>query len=160
MLALLGRARSRVEIADLAYFDGVEQLNGAEPGPELADAAEAVLPAPRAGQAIDLVFCWDLPNYLTLPALAALMDAIGRRACRGAIAHALVFYSEQDMPERPGCFVPTPDGDLTDHRPPGTVVKAPRYSPEDLTNYMGGFEIDRARLLSNGMQEFLFGLGA
>ena len=38
------------------------------------------------------------------------------------------------------------------------MVPAPRYSPEDLGIAMGSFEIDRARLLSNGMQEFLFRL--
>ncbi len=32
------------------------------------------------------------------------------------------------------------------------------YSPEDLAKHMAGFEIDRARLLGNGMQEFLFRL--
>jgi hypothetical protein len=160
MLALLGRARSRVEIADLAHFDGIEQLNNAEPGPALADAAESVLPGPLPEEAIDLVFCWDLPNYLALPSLAALMDAIGRRACYGALAHALIVYSETDMPECPGRYIPTPDGDLIDHCAPGTVIRAPRYSPEDLANNMSGFVIDRARLLSNGMQEFLFRLRA
>jgi len=40
------------------------------------------------------------------------------------------------------------------------VIAAPRYSPEDLGKSMGGFLIDRARLLSNGMQEFLFRLGS
>jgi hypothetical protein len=109
-------------------------------------------------EAIDLVFCWDLPNYLTLPALAALMEAISRRSCRDAVLHALVFYSKADMPETPGRFVPTPDGDLIDHRTPGGTVRAPRYSPEDLGKNMGGFAIDRARLLGNGMQEFLFRL--
>lgn len=158
MLALLGRARTRVEIADLAHFGGIGQLNNAEPGAALADAAEAVLPEPLPEGAIDLVFCWDLPNYLTLPALAALMAAIGRRSCRDAVLHALVFYSETDMPEHPGRFVPTSDGDLIDHRTPGATVRAPRYSPEDLGKHMGGFAIDRARLLSNGMQEFLFRL--
>ena len=35
---------------------------------------------------------------------------------------------------------------------------APRYSPEDLSLCMQGYSIDRAMLLSNGMQEFLFRL--
>ena len=33
MLALLGRSRCRVEIADLAYFGGIDCLNSTEPGP-------------------------------------------------------------------------------------------------------------------------------
>jgi S-adenosylmethionine:diacylglycerol 3-amino-3-carboxypropyl transferase len=158
MLALLGRSPCRVEIADLAHFGGIDQLNTAEPGPALTDAAEYLLPNRLPDDAIDLVFCWDLPNYLTLDALSALMGAIGRRARPGALAHALIFYAERDMKESPGRFVPTADGELIDRSAPGAAIAAPRYSPEDLGKSMGGFLIDRARLLSNGMQEFLFRL--
>ena len=79
-LALLGRSRCRVEIVDLAHFVGVDRLNSAEPGPALARSADALLPHPPPGDAFDLVLCWDLPNYLTLDALSALMDAIRSRA--------------------------------------------------------------------------------
>ena len=160
MLALLGRSRCCVEIADLAHFGGLDQLNTMEPGPALGEAAESLLPKRLSDEAIDLVFCWDLPNYLTLDALSALLDAIGRRARPGALAHALIFYAERDMKEHPGRFVPTADGELIDHSPPGAAIAAPRYSPEDLGKSMGGFQIDRARLLGNGMQEFLFQLAS
>lgn len=158
MLALLGRSRCRVEIADLAHFGGIDQLNTSEDGAALSDAAESLLPNPPPDDAIDLVFCWDLPNYLTLDALAALMRAIGRRARPGALAHALIFYAERDMKEHPGRFVPTAAGELIHHGASGVMMAAPRYSPEDLGKSMGHFVIDRARLLSNGMQEFLFRL--
>ena len=159
MLALLGRSRSHVEIADLAYFGGIDHLNGTEPGPAQADAAESLFPIRPPDEAIDLVFCWDLPNYLTLSALSALMNAIGRRARTGALAHVLISYAERDMKEYPCRFVPTADGELIDHSATtSATIAAPRYSPEDLGKNMGRFVIDRARLLSNGMQEFLFRL--
>ena len=160
MLALLGRSRCRAEIADLAYFGGIDCLNSTEPGPELSRVAESLLPNRLSDDAIDLVFCWDLPNYLTLDSLSALMNAIGRRARAGALAHALIFYAERDMNEHPGRFIPNADDELIDHSSPGAAVEAPRYSAEDLGKSMGGFVIDRARLLSNGMQEFLFRLGS
>lgn len=158
MLALLGRSRCRVEIADLAHFGGIDRLNRTEPGPVLASAADSLLPSPLPAESFDLVFCWDLPNYLTLSALSALMNAIGQRARPGAVAHALIYYAEHDMCEHPGRFVPTGDGELIDYNATGTAVSAPRYSPEDLGIHMGRFVLDRARLLSNGMQEFLFRL--
>ncbi len=158
MLALLGRSRCRVEIADLAYFGGIERLNRAEPGPALASAADALLPTLQPGDAFDLVFCWDLPNYLTLNALSALMNAIWQRARPGALAHALIVYSERDMCEQPGRFVPTADGELIDYNVERASTAAPRYSPEDLGKSMGRFVLDRARLLGNGMQEFLYRL--
>ena len=156
MLALLGRSRCRVEIADLAHFGGIDHLNKTELGPALANAADSVLPKPLPGDAIDLVFCWDLPNYLTLNALSGLMNAIGNRARPGALAHALIYYAEHDMREHPGRLVPTADGELMDSNATRAVIAAPRYSPEDLGKSMGRFVLDRARLLSNGMQEFLF----
>jgi hypothetical protein len=160
MLALLGQSRTRAEIVDLAHFGSIERLNSMDPGPELAAAANTLLPSAVPGDAIDLVFCWDLLNYLTLDALAALMEAIARRTRPGAFAHALVFYAERDMPEQPGRYVPNTDGELVNLTQPGPIVPAPRYSPEDLARHMGGFVIDRARLLGNGMQEFLFRLEA
>ena len=157
-LALLGRSRCRVEIADLAHFGGLDKLNATQPGPSLAGVADELLPTRRPEDAIDLVLCWDLPNYLTLDALSTLMTAIGQRSRPGALAHALIFYAGRDMPEHPGRLVPTADGELSDYSDPSAVIAAPRYSPEDLGKSMGRFAHERARLLSNGMQEFLFRL--
>ena len=159
MLALLGQSRCRVEIADLAHFGGVDRLNTAEPGPAVTNAINAMLPNRLPDDAFDLVFCWDLPNYLTLDALSTLMNAIAHRARPGAVAHALIYYAERDMREHPGRFVPTADGaELIDYGATNAAIAAPRYSPEDLDKGMGRFVLDRARLLSNGMQEFLFRL--
>lgn len=160
MLALLGRSRCRVEIADFVYRGGINRLNTTEPGPALVDAAESLLPNRLPDDAIDLVFCWDLPNYLTLDALSALMHTIGHRARPGALAHALIVYAERNMDAHPARFVPTANGELVDHSTASTSIAAPRYSPEDLGKSMGPFVIDRARLLGNGMQEFQFRLGA
>jgi hypothetical protein len=159
MLALLGRSRCRVEIADLAHFGGIDRLNTTEPVPALPHAINAMLPNRLPDDAFDLVFCWDLPNYLTLDALSTLMDAIAHRARPGAVAHALIYYAERDMRDHPGRYVPTADGDeLIDYGATSAAIAAPRYSPEDLEKGMGRFVLDRARLLSNGMQEFLFRL--
>jgi len=160
LLALLGRSRCRVEVADLAHFGGIDFLNSKEPGPALVGAAESWLPNGLSNDAIDIVFCWDLPNYLTLNALSALMAAIGERARPRAFAHAMIFYADRNMKAQPGRFVPTPDGELIDQCAASETIAAPRYSPEELGKSMGRFTIDRARLLGNGMQEFLFQLPA
>jgi hypothetical protein len=159
MLALLGRSRCRVEIADLTHFGGIDRLNTREQAPALPNAVNAMLPNRLPDDLFDLVFCWDLPNYLTLDALSTLMNEIAHRARPGAVAHALIYYAERDMREHPGRYVPTADGDeLIDYDATNAAITAPRYSPEDLEKGMGRFVLDRARLLSNGMQEFLFRL--
>ena len=157
MLDLLGRFRCRVQIVDLASEGGIERLNAAEPGDALNATAESLLPTHRSdGEAFDIVLCWDLPNYLTPPSLSALMSGIVARASPAVLAHALIAYSERLMPDRPSHYLPTEDSRLVDRGGAVAKIEAPRYSPEDLGRIMGGFTIERARLLSNGMQEMLF----
>jgi hypothetical protein len=160
MLALLGQFRCRVDIADLASYGGIERMNAEADGEDLVARAESLLPKRRGDDdTLDLVLCWDLPNYLKPAALSALMTAIATRAGRtGMLAHALIVYSERSMPARPGRYVPDEELKLVDRSGAAAEIKAPRYSPEDLGRIMGGFEIDRARLLANGMQEMLFRL--
>jgi len=158
MLAMLGRSRCRVEIADLGCDGGIGRLNVEAPAEALTTIAESLLPEHRQGDAVDLVFCWDMLNYLKPEAISALMTAVTRRARPDTLAHALIVYSERSMPDRPGRFVPTEDWKLVDHAAPAATIEAPRYSPEFLGRIMGGFAIESARLLANGMQEFLFRL--
>jgi len=158
MLSLLGRSRCRVEIADLASDDGIARMNAEAPADLLATTAESLLPQHGADDDVDLVFCWDMLNYLKPEAISALMSAIAARARPGALAHALIVYSERSMPDRPGRFVPTEDLKLVNRAVPGAMIEAPRYSPEFLGRIMGSFAIEHARLLANGMQEFLFRL--
>ncbi|MEX2125700.1 MAG: hypothetical protein WD795_17565 [Woeseia sp.] len=158
MLSLLAGCRCRVDIADLASDGGIERMNTEAPRDVLVAMAESLLPRQRADDAVDLVFCWDIPNYLKPEAMSALMSVIAARARPGALAHALIVYSERSMPDRPGRFVPAEDLRLVNRAAPAAEIKAPRYSPEDLGRIMGRFKIEHARLLANGMQEFLFRL--
>ena len=163
MLSLLAGSHCRVEIADLASDGGIERMNSATPGEDdLVELAESLLPKRRTDgdDAVDVVLCWDLPNYLKPEAMSAMMNAIAARARPGARAHALIVYSERSMPGRPGRFVPTEDLKLVDRSGPLAQIQAPRYSPESLGRIMGRFTIDQGRLLANGMQEFLFRLKA
>ncbi|MBT8086192.1 MAG: hypothetical protein KJN72_13270 [Woeseia sp.] len=155
MLSVLGQFPCHVQIADLASDGGIERLNAAETGDEIAELAAVLLPPHSAEDPVDLVLCWDLPNYIKPAAMSALMAAVEARALPGATAHALVVYSESSMPDRPRRYIPMNDGRLVNHATATAEIPAPRYSAEALGQMMGRFEIDRARLLANGMQEFL-----
>jgi hypothetical protein len=158
MLSLLGRSCCRVEIADLACDDGIDRMNAEATTDALVTVAESLLPEHRSDDAVNLVFCWDMFNYLNPGAISALMSAIATRARPDTLAHALIVYSERSMPDRPGRFVPTEDLKLVNRAAPAVAIEAPRYSPEFLGRIMGRFSIESARLLANGMQEFLFRL--
>lgn len=158
MLELLSRARCRALIADLAHFGGLDRLNQAEPGLPRITAAESLLMEQPDDEGIDLIFCWDLLNYLTLDALSALMTSIESRARHGAVAHALISYSDRVMRDTPGRFVPTVDGELVDCAMRDAMIPSTRFSSEALENNIGGFRIESARLLRNGVQEYQFRL--
>lgn len=154
-IAAFSGYRCRLEIGDIA--DGIEALNAEAEAKTLREKVEALLPAKRR-EPIDLVLCWDLLNYLSRPALALLMDSIAARGRRGMLAHCLVFYSAPQMPAKPGCWVPLDPSRLINVAPAPAVRKAPRYTPEDLGLCMPRYTVERARLLRNGMQEYLFRL--
>jgi hypothetical protein len=152
-VATLGHFRCRLEMAGLA--EELDSLNSAADPDERRAALEALLP-PRREEAIDVVLCWDLLNYLERPALSALMEQVVQRLRPGSLVHALIAYSTPRMPARPARIVPAED-----HRLHHLVLTAeekasPRYSPDDLARCMPGLAVERAMLLKNGMQEFLF----
>ncbi len=153
-IGLFSHYPCRLDIADLS--DGLDQLEAqVEDQQALQAAVEALLPK-RHEEPVDIILCWDILNYLSRPVLAAVMSHIARRARPGAQAHALIYYSDTHMPERPGVFVPMPDGSLVSNDPSPCTRDAPRYTPDDLTRAMRSYRIERAMLLGNGMQEFLF----
>ena len=95
-------------------------------------------------------------NYLNRSALTALMAITAARCRPGAFVHALIVYSEPLMQQQPGQFAPVDDGHLQNLSAGKPARIAPRYSPDDLHTCMPNFTIERVRLLSNGMQEYLF----
>ena len=154
-IALFGQHNCRLDIADLA--PEVNELNALSDPLLARNAAEALLPKYN-DEPTDLVLCWDIMNYLERPALAAAMSRIAERGRGGTLVHALIFYSHKNMPTRPGCYAPLEDFSLLDVATPVDERPAPRYSPDDLKRCLPDYSIERAMLLSNGMQEFLFRL--
>ncbi len=154
-LTVFGRYRCRLDIADLADALGTLRVGEDTNDELLRERADDLLP-PRRPEATDIVLCWDLLNYLALPAIAALSSRLAARALPGTLVHALIAYRDATMPTRPAGIAPTDDGDLRWRSAAPETCPAPRYSPEDLTRAMPEFAIERAVLLGNGMQEFLF----
>ncbi|HZF31973.1 MAG TPA: hypothetical protein VE907_22845 [Gammaproteobacteria bacterium] len=154
-IRLLCEFRCRLDIVDLT--DGLDQLNSEQTPRGLRDRAESLLPS-RRRESTDVVLCWDMLNYLNRPALSMLMECVAARGRRGTLAHALVVYSARKMPVRPSTFYPIDEQHLASLAPAQSERDAPRYTPEDFALCMPRYTVERARLLRNGMQEFLFRL--
>jgi hypothetical protein len=157
MLDRLSSSRPcRIEIADLNNFGGLAVIESiaASEEPDL-DAIGSLLP-PANDERLDLIFCWDLPNYLSLAGLTMLIDFLSRRAAPGCRVHMLVAYSKREMAEIPARYVPGGDFSLVQTLATDTLRAAPRYSPEDIGTALGNFRYERGVLLANGMQEFVY----
>jgi hypothetical protein len=141
LIERLGCGPNRLTVADLDAPDPERGLTAPLPG------------TMRGG--VDLVLCWDWPNYLSPEALARFGEALARVVHPGSALHALIHYRSDRMPESPQAFRLTVDGRLEG----GTTVigqrSAPRYSPKALEKSMSGWQVERTLLLNNGMQEFV-----
>ena len=160
-VGLLNLFHCRLDIADLSTE--LDVLNTLEDPVLLQAQIESVLPA-HGNEPTDVVLCWDLLNYLQKPVLTKVMDCITARARRGTLVHALIIYSSKHMPAQPDIYYP---GEISGNDEVNvdrlvnisvTSVErdAPQYTPDDLKRCMQGCHIERAVLLGNGMQEFLF----
>lgn len=148
--------RLRVEISDFANHQGLTRLNElesvVEDGPSLL---QKLLPPPNH-ERLNLILCWDLPNYLTIEALSLLIDVLSRRAAPGCKLHMLIAYSTREMSAAPARYLPVENGELRQLLETEQTRKAPRYSPETLGQAVGGFRYQKGVLLANGMQEFVY----
>lgn len=154
-VALFSPFRCRLDVADLA--EELDQI-AAESDPALLPALVERLLPPRRNEPTDLVLCWDLLNYLSRPALTALMDNLASRARPGTRVHFMLVYSGTRMPERPNYYAPRPDGTLLTIPVTRSEREAPRYSAEDLSRCLRGYVVESSVLMRNGMQECLYRL--
>jgi hypothetical protein len=152
---LSSRGPCRVEIADIVACGGLTLLSEAESAEQAASFVLKRL-LPPSEQPVDLILCWDLPNYLKLDTLSGVFAALAVRAAPRCKLHMLIAYAEREMSAEPGRFVPESAGRLINLKPARTKKAAPRYSPEDLGRAVGQFRYERGTLLANGMQEFVY----
>jgi hypothetical protein len=152
-ISLFSHFRCRLDIADIA--EGLDAFSNEHDPAILRDKAETLLP-PRRDEPTDLVLCWDLLNYLSRDALKVLMTCVAERGRPGMVAHALVAYSAPRMPAAPNRYAPTEDYSLRVLPTTDKERDSPRYTPELLSQCMPLYRRERAMLLRNGMQEFLF----
>ena len=154
MIEMLTGLRCRLDVLDLpARLDSLATL------PEDADLvawfAERLPPA--GSEPADLILCWNLLDYLTPAQISALMSVLIPRLRPGGRVHALVQYSSPRMPAGPGGMAPHGRTVLNVDSDGPANRNTPRHSRGTLEKFMQGLKAERTMLLSNGMQEYLFG---
>ncbi|HLR87943.1 MAG TPA: hypothetical protein VK064_08730 [Wenzhouxiangella sp.] len=153
---LFSRYRCRLDVVDLpSRLDTLPVLEDGDDETLYERWLESLLP-PARGEAADLVLCWNLLNYLSPPLIRALGSVLARRTEKPARLHALIEYSAREMPAEPPSVAPAGTELSVTLPEAAAAVAAPRYSPKDLEKLLPGFAIEKAMLLGNGMQEYLY----
>ena len=150
---LLSRYRCRLDILDLAV--ALPELT-AQSDPQARSAVFARRLPKAQTEPAELVFCWNLLNYLKPADVSALIDGLLPLLAPAARLHALIEYSSPLMPASPGHWVPDQNGRLFADQEDAEQIPAPRYSPKALERMMPRLKPERSMLLGNGLREHLF----
>jgi hypothetical protein len=144
----------RLHIGDL--YGGLsarrpDQSDGDELGPEFFTELFAFPESTR----FDIVFAWDLFDYLSRRELAHLIRQLRRFCGEGSTIFAMVSILKQ-MPAQPLRFRILDPERLAYE--PRTALQRPaaRYAPAELNDLLRGFHVARSFLLRHGIQEYLF----
>lgn len=103
---------------------------------------------------IDLVFAWDLFNYLSRKELLALGRELAGLCRPGAMVFALLSYVKQ-IPAQPLRFRIQDEESLLYLPQTSAERPSPRYASSDMADLFPGFTVDRSFLLRHGYQEYL-----
>ncbi|HEX4960971.1 MAG TPA: hypothetical protein VF173_09045 [Thermoanaerobaculia bacterium] len=102
----------------------------------------------------DVIFAWDLFNYLQRKELVHFAALLRRHCDRGARLFALMSILKT-MPAQPYRFKIQDEQTLIYERRTAAERPSPRYVPSEITDAFKGFRVDRSFLLRHGIQEFL-----
>ena len=123
-------------------------------GPCDEEAVGRMLSVPDREE-FDIVFGWDLFNYLTLDELKPLIQYVKRRCVAGTLFFAMV-STQKEMPSLPTTFRIRDQESLLYCLGSAETRSCPRFAPRDMTILMSGFGVHSSYMLRNGMQEYVF----
>ena len=154
----LGENIRRMEGSKLFIANFFETLTDGGPpkidGKTFAAACERVLHYDEDVR-FDLVFVWDLFNYLGLAEVQILAQRLVALSRPGTRIMALVSIQKQ-IPEWPYRFVIRGQEMLKYEILTKTMRDCPRHNEPEILKRMAGFKVERGMLLRNGMREYAF----
>jgi hypothetical protein len=103
----------------------------------------------------DLIFGWDLFNYMHEDQIHALMKRLSG-SCRSGTLLFIMISTAPVIPARPTKITVTHEG-LVSYEPTSALGRTnPRYTPLALERMMPGFRLLHSFLLAESMQDYLF----
>ncbi len=114
----------------------------------------AALSHPRDTR-FDVIFGWDLFNYMHGDMIHALMKRLSGSAHSGTLLFIMI-STTPTIPDRPARITVTPEGRVSYEPYAGGLRPNPRYTPLALERMMPGFRLLHSFLLGTAMQDYLF----
>ena len=111
----------------------------------------------NTSQRLDMVFLWDLPNYMDRRVLASLIDYL-RPHIKDSVKLHTYIHTRQFMPMRPARYSATTEGKVCVSDLYEATCKSPGYFHEALQELLYPFQVNRSILLATGMQEYILSL--
>jgi hypothetical protein len=103
----------------------------------------------------DLVFAWDVLNYLDPDRLGRLMEGLGPHFRPGTTLHAFI-ATGREIGMSPSRYRIEDPETFVFEQAPGPRVASPRYLEQDLLKRMPGLTVENRVQLRNGMLEYVF----
>lgn len=107
---------------------------------------------------LDVIFGWDLFNYMHGDQIHALMKRLSA-SCRSGTLLFIMISNTPTIPNEPARMTVSFDGRVS-YEPVSDDARAnPRYTPLALERMMPGFRLLHSFLLGTAMQDYLFSFG-
>lgn len=106
----------------------------------------------------DLIFAWDLINYMHADLIEALMKRLAE-SCRTGTLLYIMMSTAPSMPERPAKISINSENRVRYEVSGPPAIPNPRYTPLKLERMIPGFRLLHSFLLGASLQEFLFSFG-
>ncbi len=103
----------------------------------------------------DMIFAWDLINYMHVDLIHALMKRL-TRSCRSGTLLYIMLSTAPMISQQPAKIAITGEDRIRYHSDSPRVTPNPRYTPLKLERMMPGFRLLHSFLLGASLQEFLF----
>ena len=119
-------------------------------GPMVEDA---LLGTPRGSY--DMIFGWDLFNYMPPGMIKALMERVANHCTPGTLLF-IISSTLGTIPDRPGRISISRDSLVSYEPTAAAATPNPKFTPLALERMMPGFGLLHSFLLGDGMQDYLF----
>lgn len=148
------RFSGKIYIEDLHRTLGSFDFLSPEDGLSYESVFRYLLPYQKSTR-FDLIFAWDLFNYLDRREFLFLMRHLGRFCGEDAMIFALI-STNKSIPEQPPRYRIIDQETLSCRRKHGILRTCPRYEEGDLLHMMPSFRVCQSFLMRNGVKEYVF----